>query len=67
MRGQVPFKLDPMPRPPTGEYPNWWVFDPTPEGRMLALRHRGLGWLRFLFSPEQAHAIAEWLKKPYQP
>jgi hypothetical protein len=67
MAEQVPLKLDPMPRLPTEEYPNWWVFDPTPQGRTLALRHRGFGWLAFLFSPEQADRIAEWLKKPYQP
>jgi hypothetical protein len=67
MNDQIPQTLDPMPRLRVAEHPNWWVFDPRLEGRTLALRHPQFGWLGFLFSPERADEIAEWLKKPYQP
>src|SRR5438128_3587 len=34
-----------------------------PEGRLLALRHPGLGWLAFVIPDQQARRIAEWLTK----
>lgn len=58
----VPPKLDPVPRLQATLHPNWWVFDPMPEGRTLALRHPGYGWLAFVLAPNRANEIAEWLK-----
>jgi hypothetical protein len=34
-----------------------------PEGRILSLRHPGLGWLTFVLPDKEAAAIAEWLTK----
>ena len=33
------------------------------EGRVLALRHPGLGWLAFVLPDREAAQIAEWLTK----
>ena len=33
------------------------------EGRILALRHPGLGWLTFVIPHKEAASIAEWLTK----
>lgn len=63
MTDQIPLMLDPQPRIPIVKHPNWWVFDPRPEGRTLALRHPGFGWIGFLLPPDRAEQIAEWLKK----
>ena len=32
-------------------------------GRILALRHPGLGWLSFILPDKEARAMAEWLTK----
>lgn len=34
-----------------------------PEGRILLLRHPGLGWLSFVLPDKEAASIAEWLTK----
>jgi hypothetical protein len=49
--------------------PRWRVPKPIEQGRVLALRHPGLGWLSFVFPDKEARAIAEWLTKesPAQP
>ena len=43
--------------------PRWRVPKPIEQGRVLALRHPGLGWLSFVFPDKEARAIAEWLTK----
>ena len=69
MRGQmvdqVPESLDPMPRLGTRDFPNWWVFDPTETGRILALRHPQFGWLGFSLSQQAATDITVRLVKPH--
>jgi hypothetical protein len=49
--------------------PRWRVPKPIEQGRVLALRHPGLGWLSFVFPDKEARAIAEGLTKesPAQP
>ena len=49
--------------------PRWRVPKPIEQGRVLALRHPGLGWLSFVFPDKEARAIAAWLTKesPAQP
>lgn len=64
MSDPVPKKLDPIPRLPTTENPNWWVYDPKPDGHMLALRHPGFGWLGFLLDGESAISLAGFLLRP---
>lgn len=59
----VPAKLDPNPRLHVTTDPSWWVFDPTGEYQLLALRHPGFGWLGFDLPQPWADAIAEHLKK----
>jgi hypothetical protein len=34
-----------------------------PQGRLLCLRHPGLGWLSFVLPDKESQAIAEWLTK----
>ena len=63
----VAAELDPNAPLAVTEDPNWWVFDPDPQGQTLVLRHPGLGWLGFSFTQAQASEIAGWLGKPYQP
>lgn len=42
--------------------PRWIVpADDRYEGRVLALRHPGLGWLGFLFPRSEALQVARWL------
>ena len=43
--------------------PRWRVPKPIEQGRVLALRHPGVGWLSFVFPDKEARAIAEWLTK----
>lgn len=64
MSDAVPEKLDPMPRLPTTEHPHWHVYDPRPEGHLLAIRHPGFGWLGFLLAEDAATALAGWLLRP---
>lgn len=67
MNDKIPESLDPVPRLRVTHYPNWWLFDPTDKGQILALRHPQFGWLGFLFSQDKAKEIAEWLMKFYIP
>ena len=64
MNDRVPEKLDPSPRLQTTENPNWWVYDPKPEGHMMALRHPGFGWLGFVLPEPSAVSLAGWLLRP---
>jgi hypothetical protein len=64
MSDPVPEQLDPIPRLPTTEAPKWWVYDPRPDGHMLALRHPGFGWLGFLLPQESALSLAGFLFRP---
>lgn len=44
--------------------PSWRVNgERLPEGRHIAFRHPGLGWVSFVLPDESAAAIAEWLTK----
>jgi hypothetical protein len=43
--------------------PKWRVLNPIEAGRILALRHPGLGWLPFVLPDKEAQSIAEWLTK----
>lgn len=61
---QVPAELDPGSRLEALVDPIWKIPDhKTPHGRVLALRHPGLGWLSFVFPDKEAVQIAEWLTK----
>jgi hypothetical protein len=56
-------KLDPNPRLPVTSHPSRWVYDPKPDGQILALRHPGFGWLGFLIAQESADKMAGYLLK----
>ncbi|MGP0094219.1 MAG: hypothetical protein ACLPKB_30380 [Xanthobacteraceae bacterium] len=43
--------------------PKWRVLNPIEAGRILALRHPGLGWLPFVFPDKEARSISDWLTK----
>jgi len=44
--------------------PSWRIEDyRISEGRIVAFRHPGLGWMAFVIPEEQAKSIAEWLTK----
>ena len=49
--------------------PSWRIPDScSEEGRVLVLRHPGLGWLGFLIPWEKADMMAEWLtRRPGSP
>ncbi len=64
MSDPVAETLDPRPRLQRTIHPNWWVFDPSPDGHELALRHPGYGWLSFLLGPESAVSLAGYLNRP---
>ncbi len=68
MAEEVPPELDPGVRleavpDAAWQTPEKWKKLPSggAEGKMLALRHPGLGWLTFLFSDKEAQRIAEYL------
>ncbi len=45
--------------------PRYATYDiPVLPGRMLAVRHSGLGWLSFIFPEKEAQSIAGALQKP---
>jgi len=64
MSDPVPETLDPLPRLQRTAHPRWWVFDPSPDGHELALRHPGYGRLSFLLGPESAVSLAGYLHRP---
>jgi hypothetical protein len=62
--------LDPGSRLETIIDPAWHISGRrTSLGRLLAIRHPGLGWLAFTIPEAEAAAIAEWLTKdiPLEP
>jgi hypothetical protein len=64
LNDSVPTELDPGARLEALIDPVWHVPpNRIPEGRILALRHPGLGWLTFVLPDKEAQAIAEWLTK----
>jgi len=64
MSDAVAETLDPVPHLQLTAHPRWWVFDPSPDGHELALRHPGYGWLSFLLGPESAISLAGYLNRP---
>jgi hypothetical protein len=61
---QVPTELDPGSRLEALIDPIWHIPNYRREqGRILALRHPGLGWLSFVLTDKEAASIAEWLTK----
>jgi hypothetical protein len=61
---EVPRDLDPGARLNAVVDPVWRVAGHrTPQGRLLALRHPGLGWLSFVIPDHEAWAIACWLTR----
>jgi hypothetical protein len=64
MKDVVPRQLDPGARLEAELDPVWKATDKNPpEGRLLALRDPGFGWLGFVFTDKEAAAIAKWLTK----
>ncbi len=64
LKEEVPRELDPGSRLEALVDPVWRIpGQPSEHGRVLALRHPGLGWLSFVFPEKEAAAIAEWLTR----
>jgi hypothetical protein len=68
MRDEVPSELDPGSRLGVTIDPVWTTADDDPpvtggNGKVLALRDPGYGWLAFFFPDKEAAAIAGWLTK----
>ena len=66
MRDAIPDERDPGSRFETLIHPKWFIPPPEddpPEGRVMLVRHPGLGWLAFVFPHTEAAKIAEWLTK----
>ena len=62
MRDEVPRTLDPGARFTALVDPIWRVpEDHNAEGRLLILRHPGLGWLAFCFPEHEAQNLCQWL------
>jgi hypothetical protein len=60
----IPTELDPGSRLEALIDPIWHIPNYRREqGRILALRHPGLGWLSFVLTDKEAASIAEWLTK----
>jgi hypothetical protein len=58
----VPADVDPGTRVRVLSDPRWVIpADDQYDGRVLALRHPGLGWLGFLFPRPEALQVARWL------
>jgi hypothetical protein len=61
---QVVPDLDPGSRLKAVFDPAWRISNQkTQHGRILALRHPGIGWLSFVLPDKEAAAMAEWLLK----
>lgn len=67
MNDPIPQTLDPNPRLPVVRQPNWLVFEPTAQGRVLALRHPGFGWMAFLLPEAHAIGLAKLLLPSLKP
>jgi hypothetical protein len=65
MPDEVPRDLDPGSRLEGSVYdPIWRIPAQRHEGgRILALRHPGIGWLGFVIPEHEAKSLAEWLTK----
>jgi hypothetical protein len=62
LKGGISPSIDPGFRFDAVLEPSWQGMDHRfPEGRILALRHSGLGWLTFCLSDNSARKLAEWL------
>lgn len=63
---QVAEALEPNARLKAVFHPNANV-SPIEQGRLLALRHPGLGWVSFVFSDDEARRLAELLAEGVPP
>jgi hypothetical protein len=62
MRDEVPRTLDPGARVKALVDPIWRVPEEyDAQGRLLCLRHPGLGWLAFCFPEHEAQNLCQWL------
>jgi hypothetical protein len=64
LKDEVTPELDPNSRLAAIVNPGWKIPGyKLQEGRILALRHPGLGWVSFVIPEDQAERIADWLTK----
>ena len=64
----VPADIDPGSRMVTLVDPAWqYPRSPHESGKVLSLRHPGLGWLTFLFPWKEAVALAQYLASDHPP
>jgi hypothetical protein len=68
MADEIPRELDPGSRLPAVVDPIWRIPEqPQHGGKLLALRHPGLGWIGCLLPIKEARAIAHWLLRGLPP